>query len=64
MPSKIEAFLKDQSGAVTVDWVVLTAAIIGLGFMVLVPIAYGTDSLATQVTGRVTVTNVGYGSNP
>lgn len=27
--TKISAFLKDESGAVTVDWVVLTAAVVG-----------------------------------
>lgn len=27
------AFLSDESGAVTVDWVVLTAAIVGLGLL-------------------------------
>ena len=27
-------FIEDDSGAVTVDWVVLTAAIVGLGFAV------------------------------
>ena len=28
-------FAKDESGAVTVDWVVLTAAIVGLGLAVM-----------------------------
>lgn len=28
-------FTTDQSGAVTVDWVVLTAAVVGLGLLVL-----------------------------
>ncbi|MEL6203753.1 MAG: hypothetical protein AAFR47_00365 [Pseudomonadota bacterium] len=28
------AFLKDESGAVTVDWVVLTAALAGMGIAV------------------------------
>ena len=32
--TKISAFLKDEAGAVTVDWVVLTAAIVGLGLLV------------------------------
>ena len=32
--TKISAFLNDESGAVTVDWVVLTAAIVGLGLLV------------------------------
>jgi Flp pilus assembly pilin Flp len=30
-----KAFKKDESGAVTVDWVVLTAAIVGLGMVVI-----------------------------
>ena len=34
-------FLADESGAVTVDWVVLTAAIVGLGVVVITTIANG-----------------------
>lgn len=30
-----KAFEKDESGAVTVDWVVLTAAVVGLALLVL-----------------------------
>ena len=30
-----KSFKNDESGAVTVDWVVLTAAIVGLGLMLL-----------------------------
>lgn len=32
--TKFSAFLNDETGAVTVDWVVLTAAIVGLGLLV------------------------------
>ncbi len=32
--TKFSAFLKDEAGAVTVDWVVLTAAVVGLGLVV------------------------------
>ena len=32
--TKFSAFLKDDAGAVTVDWVVLTAAIVVLGLIV------------------------------
>jgi Flp pilus assembly pilin Flp len=32
--TKLSAFLNDEAGAVTVDWVVLTAAIVGLGLLV------------------------------
>ena len=34
----VKNFRKDEDGAVTVDWVVLTAAIVGLGIAVLVAI--------------------------
>lgn len=46
----INSFLQDDSGAVTVDWVVLTAAIVGLGIAVVSTIGGGTDSLATEVS--------------
>lgn len=32
--TKFSAFLNDEAGAVTVDWVVLTAAVVGLGLVV------------------------------
>ena len=35
----LEAFKNDESGAVTVDWVVLTAAIVGLGIAVLTAVS-------------------------
>ena len=35
----VKTFKNDESGAVTVDWVVLTAAIVGLGIAVLTAIA-------------------------
>ena len=42
-------FLLSEDGAVTVDWVVLTAAIIGLGLVVITTVAGG----ATAVSGSV-----------
>ncbi len=47
------AFLKDESGAVTVDWVVLTAAIVGLGIAVLTSVGNGTTSLADQISSNL-----------
>ncbi|PHQ96317.1 MAG: hypothetical protein COB40_08655 [Marinosulfonomonas sp.] len=37
----INHFTKDESGAVTVDWVVLTAAIVGLGIVVIGTVSNG-----------------------
>ena len=51
------AFLKDESGAVTVDWVVLTAAIVGLGIAVLTSVGNGTTTLANKVSGNLASTN-------
>ncbi len=47
------AFLKDESGAVTVDWVVLTAAIVGLGIAVLASVSGGTNTLAQTISGNL-----------
>jgi Flp pilus assembly pilin Flp len=35
LPSRLKRFARQESGAVTVDWVVLTAAIVGLGLAVI-----------------------------
>ena len=57
-------FYNDESGAITVDWVVLSAAIIGMGMLVLTPIAYSTDSSASRVANNITAHPVGYSSTP
>ena len=41
MRADIISFLVSEDGAVTVDWVVLTAAIVGLGAAVITTIAGG-----------------------
>ena len=50
-----------DDGAVTVDWVVLTAAIIGLGMLVLTPIAFSADSSSQGVADYIAGLEVGYG---
>jgi Flp pilus assembly pilin Flp len=42
-------FAKDENGAVTVDWVVLTAAIVGLGLLVITTIRPGINQAAGQI---------------
>ncbi|MEQ9041396.1 MAG: hypothetical protein RIE24_23995 [Silicimonas sp.] len=41
MRASITKFLFEEDGAVTVDWVVLTGAVVGLGFAVIATIAGG-----------------------
>lgn len=47
-------FKNDESGAVTVDWVVLTAAVVGLGLIVInaveQPIRDAGAQIATDIT--------------
>ena len=45
----IKLFAKDEDGAVTVDWVVLTGAIVGLGIAVLTTVSEGTTDLAEDI---------------
>ena len=47
--TKFSAFLKDEAGAVTVDWVVLTAAVVGLGLLVLSYVQPAVSTLATDI---------------
>jgi Flp pilus assembly pilin Flp len=42
-------FINDESGAVTVDWVVLTAAVVGLGLIVFTAIRPKVNDLATNI---------------
>ena len=46
-------FLKDEAGAVTVDWVVLVAALIGLAFAVLTYVTGGTTDLAGEISSAL-----------
>ena len=55
-------FISSEDGAVTVDWVVLTAAIVGLGLAVLTSVGGGTTTLAGKVSsslGGAEVTQLG-----
>ena len=49
----IKNFRNDEDGAVTVDWVVLTAAIVGLGIAVLTSVGAGTTDLADATSARI-----------
>ncbi|TCO69185.1 Flp family type IVb pilin [Rhodovulum euryhalinum] len=54
----IKRFRSDESGAVTVDWVVLTAAIVGLGIAVLSQVKTGVDALAVDIKTSLTSAEV------
>ncbi len=59
MKSLLIGLFVQEDGAVTVEWVVLTAAIIGLGLLVVAPIATGTTSIAALLTDYIGLVQVG-----
>ncbi len=42
-------FNEEEEGAVTVDWVVLTAAVVGLGVAALAAVRGGTENLTGKI---------------
>lgn len=54
----VKNFRNDEDGAVTVDWVVLTAAIVGLGIAVLASVSGGVTSLAGKISANLEGQNV------
>lgn len=53
LASLVKKFRSDESGAVTVDWVVLTAAIVGLGVLVVGTIGDSIDLLGERIATEV-----------
>lgn len=49
----LKNFKNDESGAVTVDWVVLTAALVGLGLAVIVALRPGLENGAIAISGEL-----------
>jgi Flp pilus assembly pilin Flp len=47
------SFKNDESGAVTVDWVVLTAAVVGLGLAVMLAIEPAITGLSSNIAGSI-----------
>jgi Flp pilus assembly pilin Flp len=54
MYAAFKNFAANESGAVTVDWVVLTAALVGLGLAVMAVVSGGIENLSTDIAGGMT----------
>jgi Flp pilus assembly pilin Flp len=50
---KMKRFARDEDGAVTVDWVVLTAAIVGLAVVAFGTIETATSNMATGIAAEI-----------
>jgi len=53
-------FQKDEDGAVTVDWVVLTAAVVGLGLIVMAAIKPAISSLSASIAAEIASADDGF----
>lgn len=53
MSFNFKSFLADESGAVTVDWVVLTAALVGLGLAVISVVSGGLEDLTADIDSQL-----------
>lgn len=51
-------FAEDESGAVTVDWVVLTAAIVGLGVAVYGVVSGGVSDLSSDIDTQLRIDQI------
>ena len=60
MAKAMTDFFALEDGAVTVDWVVLTAAIVGIGLIVVAPIASTTTSNSANMSTYIQDIDVGY----
>lgn len=58
--NRVLQFLRSPRGAVTVDWVVLSGALIGMAAIMIVPVATSTTSATEGVRASVTGSAVGY----
>jgi len=54
----LKSFVANESGAVTVDWVVLTAAIVGLGLAVITSVRTGVSALGSDISNSLSSASV------
>ncbi|MEH6831023.1 MAG: hypothetical protein V7661_09290 [Sulfitobacter sp.] len=55
----VKNFTNDESGAVTVDWVVLTAAVVGLAIAAYGSISTGASNMTAETAGFLDAQTVG-----
>ncbi|WP_071672579.1 hypothetical protein [Nioella nitratireducens] len=61
--ARFKSFALSDSGAVTVDWVVLTAALVGLGLAVTNTVSSGLESLSSEIKAQLETDMISDGFN-
>lgn len=59
MTKLLNKFRRDEDGAVTVDWVVLTAAIVGLAIAIVSVVFAGAEAYGSTISGALGSGTVG-----
>ena len=62
MKQRLIKFIASEDGAVTVDWVVLTAAIVGLALIIMAPFVLTVSSKAQMIGDAVGTLDTGLGN--
>ena len=53
LPPRLTRFARDEDAAVTVDWVVLTAAVLGLWLLAMNATSDGTVSISQKISSHI-----------
>ncbi|MCF6445005.1 Flp family type IVb pilin [Nereida sp. MMG025] len=53
MPTQFKKFFRSEDGAITIDWVVITAAIAGMAIGILLVMGSSTEKLASDVSAEM-----------
>ena len=53
-----KSFVESEDGAVTVDWVVLTASVVSLGVAALTLVRQGTGNLTTKIDSYLSAQSI------
>ncbi|WP_299813598.1 pilus assembly protein [uncultured Jannaschia sp.] len=61
MPNSIKTFLHAEDGAVSIDWVVLTAALVGLGLAVMGVVSTDVGNLTIELKTELETDRVAAG---
>ena len=61
--ARLKSFALSESGAVTVDWVVLTAALVGLGLAVTNTVGAGLSNLSNEIRTQLERDHISTGGN-
>ena len=61
MKKIFKKFLRNEEGAITVDWIVLTAAVTGLGLAGIGSLQQGVNNLARNIETGISIKTVSNG---